>query len=65
MIYFADEFGRYSHAREDISMSLYEQLGFIPSHVTEQEPLPAKSGFDVVWNGRNWEYFELEKPNEN
>lgn len=60
MIYFADEFGRYSHRREDLSMEIYNQLGFIPSHATELPPLPFKEGFDVVFNGREWKYFEIE-----
>lgn len=60
MIYFADEFGRYSHSRSDLSMQTYIDLGFIPSHITEEPPLPAKAGFEVVLNSSVWEYFPVE-----
>jgi hypothetical protein len=60
MIYFADEFGRYSHSRLDLSLQTYIDLGFIPSHVTEEPPLAAKAGFDVIFNGSSWEYFAVD-----
>lgn len=60
MIYFADEFGRYSHTREDLDINTYVQLGFIPSHITDKPPLPLKQGYDVVLQGSDWVYFKCE-----
>jgi len=64
MIYFADDSGRYSHSRDDLTMQTYNELGFTPSHVTDIPPLSPKDGFNVVFNGRAWEYFEIEVPSE-
>ena len=35
-----------------------------PQNATEKEPLQPKEGFDVVFNGQDWEYIEQEKPVE-
>ena len=60
MVYFADEFGRYSHFREDLNIEMYTKLGFIPSHVTDISPPSALPGHEVVFNGREWVQFSIE-----
>lgn len=35
-----------------------------PQNATEKEPLQPKEGFNVVFNGQDWEYKEKEKPIE-
>lgn len=35
-----------------------------PKNATEKEPLPEKEGFDIVFNGQDWEYKQKEKPIE-
>lgn len=34
----------------------------LPANSTFKEPLPEKEGFDVVFNGSDWEYKEQPKP---
>lgn len=37
----------------------------IPANCTELKPLKKKEGFDVMWNGKSWEYVEiLQEPIE-
>ena len=33
----------------------------IPAGCTEMEPLAAKDGYDIIWNGTTWEYQEIPK----
>lgn len=36
----------------------------IPAGCTETEPLAAKDGYDIIWNGTEWEYQEIPKEPE-
>jgi hypothetical protein len=64
MLYLADEFGRYSHAREDLNIEMYTKLGFIPSHVTDIPPPDALPNHEVVFNGREWVQVQIENGEE-
>lgn len=33
----------------------------LPQNATYEQPLKEKDGFTIVWNGKGWEYKELEK----
>lgn len=37
-------------------------IWLLPANSTYIEPLAPKEGFDVVFNGKNWEYKEQPKP---
>lgn len=34
----------------------------LPANSTDVPPLKEKEGFDVVWNGKKWEYQEIPQP---
>lgn len=36
----------------------------IPAGCTEMEPLAAKDGYDIIWNGTTWEYQKIPKEPE-
>ena len=36
----------------------------LPANSTDVPPLKEKEGFDVVWNGKKWEYQEKKKDDE-
>ena len=39
-----------------------EGVYLLPANSTTVEPLKAKEGYNVVWNGEAWEYVEIPKP---
>jgi hypothetical protein len=39
-----------------------EDVYLIPANSTTVEPPKAKEGYNVVWNGNEWEYVEIPKP---
>jgi hypothetical protein len=39
-----------------------EDVWLLPAHSTFEEPLEAKEGYNVVWNGTAWEYQEIPQP---
>lgn len=39
-----------------------KDVWLLPAHCTFEKPLPIKPGFDIVWNGKNWEYQEIPQP---
>lgn len=39
-----------------------KDVWLLPAHCTFEKPLPIKAGFDIVWNGKNWEYKEIPQP---
>lgn len=41
-----------------------KDVWLLPANCTLIEPPEAKDGFDIVWNGDDWEYKEQEKPKE-
>jgi hypothetical protein len=63
MVYQLDATGRFTGEIHNRTMQDYIATGFIP-RITDIPPLPSKAGFDVVFNGINWEYMEHES-NEN
>lgn len=59
MIYFMDQFGRYTGESEDRNINFYNELGFIPRHITDVKPLPEKPGFEIVFKGDKWVYWPM------
>lgn len=39
-----------------------KEIYLLPANSTFKEPLPEKEGFDIVFNGSDWEYKEQPKP---
>ena len=39
-----------------------EDVYLIPANSTLTEPLEEKEGYNVAWNGNEWEYVEIPKP---
>lgn len=55
-----------SECRAQIDPLESEAAGYViycglPANATYKEPLAEKEGFDVVWNGEDWEYREIKK----
>lgn len=54
-----DDDGHYTTTQ----VALVDEFGklMLPENATFNEPLQDKEGFDVVFNGENWEYKEIKK----
>jgi hypothetical protein len=39
-----------------------KEIYLIPANSTTIEPPKAKEGYNIVWNGKAWEYVEIPKP---
>lgn len=39
-----------------------EEVWLLPANCTWEAPLEHKDGYDVVWNGNEWEYQEIIQP---
>ena len=39
-----------------------EDVYLLPANSTTIEPPKAKEGYNIVWNGKAWEYMEIPKP---
>ena len=39
-----------------------KDIYLIPANSTTIEPPKAKEGYNIVWNGKEWEYVEIPKP---
>lgn len=68
-IYNYDANGMFIGSSEADESPLEEGVFLIPAMATDKDPLLPKDGFNVVFNGKKWEYIELpkikpEQPNE-
>lgn len=64
-----DNNGRFIGASEADISPLEPSEYLIPALATDKEPLSSKDGFEIYWNGNDWEYKEIPKekpmqPNE-
>ena len=61
MIYYIDQFGRYTGKHEDRDIGFYNELGLIPRHITDVEPPERRPGFELVFKGDKWVHWPVSE----
>lgn len=63
-VYCYDENKKYTHPMtlDNSDRAPVTKQWLIPGNATETKPPKAKEGYDIVWNGKKWEYAEIPKP---
>lgn len=66
IVYTYDDDGKYTGTKtlDYTDRSPISGTWQIPAGCTEMEPLEEKDGYDIIWNGTEWEYQEIPKEPE-